>query len=56
MPIDATGQDVELATSYYNGTYGRLRAIARVPGTDQLWMGTSDQGTGKDRIFKVIIK
>ncbi|MGV9937510.1 PQQ-dependent sugar dehydrogenase [Streptomyces olivaceoviridis] len=56
MPIDATGQDVEHATSYYNGTYGRLRAIARVPGTDQLWMGTSDQGTGKDRILKVTIK
>ncbi len=41
---------------YYNGTYGRLRAIAKVPGADQLWMGTTDQGTGKDRILKVTIR
>ncbi|WP_258055586.1 hypothetical protein [Streptomyces sp. Ru62] len=56
MPIDATGQDVEHATSVYHGTYGRLRAIAKVPGADQLRMGTTDQGTGKDRILKVTIK
>ncbi|OYP13111.1 oxidoreductase [Streptomyces sp. FBKL.4005] len=56
MPIDATGKGVERATAYYNGTYGRLRAIAKVSGADQLWMGTSDQGTGKDRILKVTIE
>lgn len=56
IPIDATGQDVGRATAYYNGAYGRLRALAKVPGADQLWMGTSDRGIAKDLLLKVTIK
>ncbi|MFF7122236.1 hypothetical protein ACF07Y_39695 [Streptomyces sp. NPDC016566] len=54
LPIDASGVGVGSATSYYNGAYGRLRALA-VPGADQLWMGSSGNGTSKDRILKVTI-
>ncbi|MFD0542759.1 PQQ-dependent sugar dehydrogenase [Streptomyces mexicanus] len=56
LPIDATGEDVGHATAYYKDTYGRLRALAKVPGADQLWMGTSDRGTKKDLLLKVTIK
>ncbi|MFF3500861.1 PQQ-dependent sugar dehydrogenase [Streptomyces sp. NPDC003247] len=53
MPIDATGKDVGTAKAYYNGTYGRLRAIVKVPGADRLWLGTSDRGEDKDLILEV---
>ncbi|BCM72111.1 MULTISPECIES: PQQ-dependent sugar dehydrogenase [Streptomyces] len=56
MPIDSTGEDVGPATAYYNGAYGRLRALAKVPGADQLWVGTSDRGNDKDLLLKVTIK
>ncbi|WP_324611918.1 PQQ-dependent sugar dehydrogenase [Streptomyces sp. NRRL B-3648] len=56
MPIDASGQGVGPAKAYYNGTYGRLRALAKVPGADQLWLGTSDRGVDKDLLLKVTIK
>ncbi|MFH8773183.1 PQQ-dependent sugar dehydrogenase [Streptomyces sp. NPDC017958] len=55
LPIDASGVGIGPATSYYNGAYGRLRALAKVPGADRLWLGTSGNGTGKDRILKVTI-
>lgn len=55
LPIDASGLGVGSATSYYHGAYGRLRAPAKVPGADQLWMGSSGNGTSKDRIPKVSI-
>ncbi|MFJ1805583.1 MULTISPECIES: PQQ-dependent sugar dehydrogenase [unclassified Streptomyces] len=56
LPIDSTGKDVGTAKSYYNGAYGRLRAIAKVPGADQLWLATTDRGDDKDRILKISIK
>ncbi|CAM5716245.1 hypothetical protein SCANM63S_00801 [Streptomyces canarius] len=56
VPIDSTGQDVGRATAYYNGAYGRLRALVKVPGADQLWLGTSDRGRDKDLLLKVTIK
>ncbi|MFF8970330.1 PQQ-dependent sugar dehydrogenase [Streptomyces sp. NPDC014995] len=56
LPIDGTGKDVGTATSYYDGTYGRLRAIAAVPGADELWLGTSDRGEDKDRILKITLR
>lgn len=56
LPIDGTGKDVGTAKSYYNGAYGRLRAIAKVPGADQLWLATTDRGDDKDRILKISIK
>ncbi|MGW0585188.1 PQQ-dependent sugar dehydrogenase, partial [Streptomyces sp. NPDC002920] len=55
MPIDSTGKDVRSAKSYYGGDYGRLRALVKVPGADELWLGTSDRGTDKDLILKVTI-
>ncbi|MES9525540.1 PQQ-dependent sugar dehydrogenase [Streptomyces capoamus] len=56
MPIDASGERVGRATSYYNGAYGRLRALVKVPGADRLWLGTSDRGTDKDLLLEVTIK
>lgn len=56
IPIDSTGEGVLPATAYYNGAYGRLRALAKVPGADQLWLGTSDRGIAKDLLLKVTIK
>lgn len=38
LPIDASGVRVGPATSYYSSAYGRLRALAKVPGADQLWL------------------
>ena len=56
LPIDSSGQNIGAATAYYSRVYGRLRGIAGVPGADQLWVATSDRGTGKDLILKVTIK
>ncbi|MCP3821711.1 PQQ-dependent sugar dehydrogenase [Streptomyces sp. A3M-1-3] len=56
VPIDGNSERVGTATAYYTKAYGRLRAIAKVPGTDQLWLGTSDPGRDKDQILKVTIK
>ncbi|CAM5561968.1 Glucose/Sorbosone dehydrogenase domain-containing protein OS=Streptomyces aurantiogriseus OX=66870 GN=GCM10010251_94350 PE=4 SV=1 [Streptomyces aurantiogriseus] len=56
LPIDSTGKGVGTATSYYNGAYGRLRALAKVPGADELWLGTSDRGDNRDRILRITIR
>lgn len=56
LPIDGTGKNVGAATSYYDGAYGRLRALVKVPGADELWLGTSDRGTEKDLLLKVTVK
>ncbi|WP_264925812.1 sorbosone dehydrogenase family protein [Streptomyces sp. A012304] len=55
LPIDDTGEDVGTGKSYYKGDYGRLRALVKVPGADELWLGTSDRGTGKDLILKITL-
>lgn len=55
LPIDATGKAVGTATSYYSDAYGRLRALAKVPGADQLWLGSSN-GPGQDTIYKIDIR
>ncbi|MFD5798967.1 PQQ-dependent sugar dehydrogenase [Streptomyces diastatochromogenes] len=56
LPIDAGGTGIGPATSYYQGAYGRLRAVAKVPGADQLWLGSSgNTSTNKDVILKVTI-
>jgi glucose/arabinose dehydrogenase len=55
LPLDSTGQDVGTPTAHYNGTYGRLRALAKVPGSRTLWLGTSDRGTGKDLLLRVTV-
>ncbi|MFF8970331.1 PQQ-dependent sugar dehydrogenase [Streptomyces sp. NPDC014995] len=56
LPIDSTGRGVAAATSYYDRDHGRLRALVKVPGADELWLGTSDRGTDKDLILKVTLK
>ncbi|MFI7498589.1 PQQ-dependent sugar dehydrogenase [Streptomyces sp. NPDC049687] len=55
LPIDSTGKGVKAAKSYYGDDYGRLRALAKVPGADELWLGTSDRGTEKDLLLKVTV-
>ncbi|MGW0191214.1 PQQ-dependent sugar dehydrogenase [Streptomyces sp. NPDC003362] len=56
--VSITGDTEQVGTkaAYYAGAYGRLRAVAKVPGADQLWIGTSDRGTDKDNIHQVTIK
>ncbi|WP_455359074.1 PQQ-dependent sugar dehydrogenase [Streptomyces sp. SYSU K21746] len=56
VPIDRDSERVGKKTEFYSGAYGRLRALAKVPGTDELWLGTSAQGSGKDQILKVTIR
>ncbi|MFF1705530.1 PQQ-dependent sugar dehydrogenase [Streptomyces sp. NPDC058252] len=56
IPIDGDTERVGTKTEFYAGTYGRLRAIAKVPGANELWLGTSDLGYGKDKVLRVPIK
>lgn len=58
VPIDGDSERVGTKEEFYSGVYGRLRAIAKVPGMDELWLGTMDRpsSTGGDRILKVTIK
>ncbi|GKQ35301.1 sorbosone dehydrogenase family protein [Streptomyces sp. A012304] len=55
LPIDGTGKDVGTAKAYYNGAYGRLRALTKVPGADELWLGSTDRGDDRDRILKITV-
>ncbi|MEV0639312.1 PQQ-dependent sugar dehydrogenase [Streptomyces sp. NPDC050619] len=56
VPIDGDSERVGAKAAFYPAKYGRLRAIAKVPGVDELWVGTSDGGLDKDRILRVTIK
>ncbi|MEV5338536.1 PQQ-dependent sugar dehydrogenase [Streptomyces sp. NPDC052676] len=56
VPIDGASEQVGTKAAFYTRAYGRLRAIAKVPGADELWVGTSDRGQDKDRILRVTIK
>lgn len=56
VPIDGDSERIGTMSDFYAGDYGRLRAIAKVPGADELWLGTSDLGYGKDKILRVPIK
>jgi glucose/arabinose dehydrogenase len=55
LPIDSTGKAIGTAKSYYSRDYGRLRALAKVPGADELWLGTSGRGTDKDLLLEVTL-
>ncbi|MBO2447577.1 PQQ-dependent sugar dehydrogenase [Actinomadura barringtoniae] len=54
--IVLNGENVTSANSYWNGTYGRLRAVVKVPGANAIWFGTTNSdnnGDGTaDRIFR----
>ncbi|WP_405875866.1 MULTISPECIES: PQQ-dependent sugar dehydrogenase [unclassified Streptomyces] len=56
IPIDAVdeGKGNDEKTSVFSGY--ALRALAKVPGKNELWMGTSRNGDGDDRILRVTIK
>ncbi|SDS92339.1 Glucose/arabinose dehydrogenase, beta-propeller fold [Streptomyces sp. TLI_053] len=61
IPINGDSESVGTATSYYVGTYGRLRTVTKVPGADQLWLTTTNadnngnQPDGSDKILKITI-
>jgi glucose/arabinose dehydrogenase len=61
IPINAANESVGTATAYYVGSYGRLRAVTKVPGANQLWLSTTNadgnggEPAGSDRIFRVTI-
>ncbi|GAA4915483.1 PQQ-dependent sugar dehydrogenase [Streptomyces coeruleoprunus] len=56
IPIDGDSERVGEKTAFFTAEYGRLRAIAKVPGRDELWVGTSNNGSAKDRILRVTIR
>lgn len=56
--IVLNGENVGTVTSHWNGTYGRLRAVAKVPGENAIWFSTTNadnnggQPDGSDRILR----
>lgn len=56
VPVDAAigGKGNDAKTAVYSGHV--LRALTKVPGRNELWLGTSRSGDGKDQIFRVTIK
>jgi glucose/arabinose dehydrogenase len=61
IPIDGDTENVGTATAYYVGTYGRLRTVVKVPGSEQLWLATTNADTnggqpdGADRVLRVTL-
>ncbi|MEV6025368.1 PQQ-dependent sugar dehydrogenase [Streptomyces sp. NPDC052036] len=61
IPINGDNESVGTPTAYYVGTYGRLRTVTKVPGTDQLWLSTTNcdnnggAADGSDKLFRVTI-
>jgi glucose/arabinose dehydrogenase len=57
--IVLNGENVGTVSSHYNGTYGRMRAVVKVPGENAIWFGTTnadnngDGGAGSDRFLRV---
>jgi glucose/arabinose dehydrogenase len=57
--IVLNGENVSTVSSHYNGTYGRLRAVVKVPGENAIWFGTTnadnngDGGSGSDGFYRV---
>jgi glucose/arabinose dehydrogenase len=40
--IVLNGENVSTVNSYFNGTYGRLRAVEKVPGAAAIWFGSTN--------------
>ncbi|GGK98038.1 PQQ-dependent sugar dehydrogenase [Streptomyces flaveus] len=61
IPIEGDTENVGTATAYYVGTYGRLRTVVKVPGSEQLWLTTTNadanggQPDGTDRVLRVTL-
>jgi glucose/arabinose dehydrogenase len=57
--IVLNGENVSTVSSHYNGTYGRLRAVVKVPGENAIWFGTTNAdnngggGSGSDGFYRV---
>ncbi|GAA3104591.1 PQQ-dependent sugar dehydrogenase [Streptosporangium carneum] len=55
------GEGTGTPTAYYQGVYGRLRTVVKVPGADRLWLSTTNadgmggQPDGSDRILRVTV-
>ncbi|MFG2118108.1 PQQ-dependent sugar dehydrogenase [Streptomyces sp. NPDC048710] len=56
LPINADGRSVGKLTAYYSGAYGKLRALAKVPGANELWLGTDRNGYRLDKILRVTVR
>jgi glucose/arabinose dehydrogenase len=54
--IVINGENVTTVSSHFNGTFGRLRAVVKVPGENAIWIGTTNSdnnGNGTaDRILR----
>ncbi|KQV21333.1 oxidoreductase [Kitasatospora sp. Root187] len=61
IPINGDTETVGTPTSYYVGTYGRLRTVSKVPGADQLWLTTTNADNnggaadGADKLLRITI-
>ncbi|MFJ3903737.1 PQQ-dependent sugar dehydrogenase [Streptomyces sp. NPDC090025] len=59
IPITGDTESVGTPTSYYVGTYGRLRTVTKVPGADRLWLTTTNADNnggaadGADKIYRI---
>jgi glucose/arabinose dehydrogenase/chitodextrinase len=60
VPVSGTTTGTPVA--YYVNTYGRLRTVETVPGSNALWLSTTNcdnngnQPTGSDKVFRVDLK
>ncbi|NUR27412.1 MAG: PQQ-dependent sugar dehydrogenase [Catenulispora sp.] len=52
--IVLNGSDVTSANAYFNGTYGRLRAVTRVPGANAIWFGSTNSDNNGNGTADVI--
>ena len=56
--LEINGTSIGTTTSFFNGTFGRLRSVEKIPGTSAIWIGTSNadnnggQPDGSDRILR----
>ncbi|WP_431927598.1 PQQ-dependent sugar dehydrogenase [Nonomuraea jabiensis] len=46
--IVLNGENVSTVNSYFNGTYGRLRAVEKVPGANAIWFGSTNSDNNGD--------
>ncbi|MEV0388450.1 PQQ-dependent sugar dehydrogenase [Nonomuraea sp. NPDC050643] len=46
--IVLNGENVSTVNAYFNGTYGRLRAVEKVPGANAIWFGSTNSDNNGD--------
>ncbi|MEV0393977.1 PQQ-dependent sugar dehydrogenase [Polymorphospora rubra] len=52
--LELSGTSVVASAAYWQGTYGRIRAVEKVPGTNAIWFTTSN-GNGTDTVRRAAI-